>query len=170
MPSPPPPHPPVWPRAAGGRRRRRQIQQTRPFKKQDETGAAAGAAPPQAGAAPAQPREGRAGPGPAQRSSRNGSRHRHSARWAQAQGSHGVLHHGLKLERNTRLLVSACSAPRTLTTLLAPGHCSQGFTLSFSRCLPRHCTSISAPTKRVSSPKTSAATEQALGVSKAGTS
>lgn len=103
----PPHHPPVWPRAAGGRRRRRWIQQTRPFKKQDKTEAAARAALPQAGAAPAQPREGRAGPGPAQRSSRDGSRHRHSARWAQAQGSHGVLHHGLKLERK-HTAVSPC--------------------------------------------------------------
>lgn len=89
VPSSPTPNPPVWLRAAGERRQRRQIQQTRPFKKQDETEAAAGAALPQAEAAPAKPREGRAGPGPAQRSSRNGSRHRHNARWAQAQGATG---------------------------------------------------------------------------------
>lgn len=50
------------------------------LKKQDETGAAAGAALPQAGAAPARPGEGRAGPGPALQCWRNGSRHRHSAR------------------------------------------------------------------------------------------
>lgn len=112
-----PPPSPSGHRAVGGRKRRQWIEQTRPFKKQDETGAAAGAVLPQAGAAPARPREGQAGPGPARWSSRNGSRHRHSAQQAQAWGSHGVLHHGLKLERK-HTAVSPC-----LQCSQSPHHC-----------------------------------------------
>lgn len=114
---PPPPLSPSGRRAVGGRKRRQWIQQTRPFKKQDETGAAAGAVLLQARAAPARPREGQAGPGPARWSSRNGSRHRHSARQAQAWESHGVLHHGLKLERK-HTAVSPC-----LQCSQSPHHC-----------------------------------------------
>lgn len=164
-----PPPSPVWPGAAGGRRRRRGYSKQDRLKNETRQGAAAGAALPQAGAAPAQPREGRAGPGPARRSSRNESRHRHSARWAQAQGSHGVLHHGLKLERK-HMAVSPC-----LQCSESPHHPPGTWDGGLGRPLltgihaqllcPRHCTSISAPTKRVSSPKAAAASEKVLGVS-----